>query len=151
MRENTAATNKTVDYVKPAPAINKHKAGAKPKAKHYPTVDDPYSENNGENCSDEQISTKIEVPYSGDYDPNIPTIIAADASSTGIGAVLLQVPNDYKLRSVCYASRSLSDTEKRNALIEKEALAATWVRRFPNTCSGQNRHSRPITGLSFRC
>ena len=124
VRENTAATNKTVDYVKTAPAINKCKAGAKPKAKHYPTVDVPYSENNGENCSDEhisaqievpysennvetcadeqistkivvpysgdnggncadeQISAQIEVPYSGDYDPNSPTIIAADASST---------------------------------------------------------------------
>ena len=54
-------------------------------------------------------------------------IIAADASSTGIGAVLLQVQNDYKRRSVCYASRSLSDTEKRYAVIEKEALAATWA------------------------
>ena len=39
VRENTAATNKTVDYVKPAHAINKHKAGAKPKAKNYPTAD----------------------------------------------------------------------------------------------------------------
>ena len=39
VRENTAATNKTVDYVKPAYAINKHRAGAKPKAKHYPTAD----------------------------------------------------------------------------------------------------------------
>ena len=39
MRENTAATNKSVDYVKPAHAINKHKAGAKPKAKNYSTDD----------------------------------------------------------------------------------------------------------------
>ena len=39
VRENTAATNKTVDYVKPAHAINKHNAGAKPKAKNYPTAD----------------------------------------------------------------------------------------------------------------
>ena len=61
------------------------------------------------------------------YDPNRPTIIAADASSTGIGAVLLQVQDDYKRRPVCYASRSLSDTEKRYAVIEKEALAATWA------------------------
>ena len=38
VRENTAAA-KTVDYVKPAQAVNKHKAGAKPKAKHYPTAD----------------------------------------------------------------------------------------------------------------
>ena len=29
VRENTAATNKTVDYVKPAHAINKHKAQSK--------------------------------------------------------------------------------------------------------------------------
>ena len=61
------------------------------------------------------------------YDHNRPTIIAADASSTGIGAVLLQVQNDYKRRPVCYASRSLSDIEKRYAVIEKEALAATWA------------------------
>ena len=61
------------------------------------------------------------------YDPNRPTIIAADASSTGFGAVLLQVQNDYKRRPVCYASRSLSDTEKRYAVIKKEALTATWA------------------------
>ena len=61
------------------------------------------------------------------YDPNRPTIIAADASSTGIGAVLLQVQDDYKHRPVCYATRSLSDTEKRYAVIEKDALATTWA------------------------
>ena len=38
VRENTAATNKTVDYVKPAHAINKHKKPV-PKAKNYPTAD----------------------------------------------------------------------------------------------------------------
>ena len=62
------------------------------------------------------------------YDPNRPTIIAADAASTGNGAVLLQVQDDYKRRPVCYASRSLSDTEKRYAVIEKEeTLPATWA------------------------
>ena len=36
-------------------------------------------------------------------------------------------------RSVCYASRSLSDTEKRYAVIEKEALATKWAsERFSN-------------------
>ena len=39
MRENTAATNTSVDYVKSEHAINKHKAGAKPKGKNYPTAD----------------------------------------------------------------------------------------------------------------
>ena len=61
------------------------------------------------------------------YDPDRPTVIAADASSEGIGAVLLQIQDDSRRRPVCYASRSLTDTEKRYAVIEKEALAATWA------------------------
>ena len=61
------------------------------------------------------------------YDPKRPTIIAEDASSTGIGAVLLQIQDDNKRHPVGYASRSLSDTEQRYAVIEKEALAATWA------------------------
>ena len=39
VRDNTTATNKSVDYVKPEHAMNKHKAGAKPKAKNYRTAD----------------------------------------------------------------------------------------------------------------
>ena len=61
------------------------------------------------------------------YHPNRPTVIAADASSEGFGAVLLQIQDDGRRRPVCYASRSLTDTEKRYAVIEKEALAATWA------------------------
>ena len=61
------------------------------------------------------------------YDVNHPTIIAADASNYGIGAVLLQVQEDGKRRPICYASRSLSETEQRYAVIEKEALASTWA------------------------
>ena len=37
------------------------------------------------------------------------------------------VQDDYKRRPVCYATRSLSDTEKGYAVIEKEALATTWA------------------------
>ena len=61
------------------------------------------------------------------YDPNRPTIISADASSTGIGAVLIQIQENGERRPICYASRSLSETEKRYAVIEKEALAVTWA------------------------
>tara|TARA_B110000881_G_scaffold207396_1_gene211562 strand:- start:705 stop:4865 length:4161 start_codon:yes stop_codon:yes gene_type:complete len=62
------------------------------------------------------------------YNPQRPTIIAADASSFGIGAVLMQVADDGKQRRpIAYASRSLTDTEQRYAVIEKEALAATWA------------------------
>lgn len=61
------------------------------------------------------------------YNPQLPTIIAADASSFGIGAVLMQIQEDGKRRPIGYASRSLTDTEQRYAVIEKEALAATWA------------------------
>lgn len=61
------------------------------------------------------------------YDTELPTIIAADASNTGIGAILYHVQADGKRRPVCFASRSLTETEQRYAVIEKEALAATWA------------------------
>ena len=61
------------------------------------------------------------------YNPNRPTIISADASNAGLGAVLFQVQDDGQRRPVCCASGSLSDTEKLYAVIEKEALATTWA------------------------
>ena len=61
------------------------------------------------------------------YDPKAPSIVAADASQYGLGAVLLQKDAQGDRRPICFASRSLSDTEKNYAVIEKEALAATWA------------------------
>ena len=71
------------------------------------------------------LMTKQTLRGPGNYEPNRPTIIAADTSSDRNRAVLLQVQDDYKRRPVCYASPSLSDTEKRYAVIKKEAIAAT--------------------------
>ena len=60
------------------------------------------------------------------YDPEAPTKVSADASSYGLGAVLMQ-ETESRCRPVAYASRSMSDTEQRYAQIEKEALAITWA------------------------
>ena len=53
--------------------------------------------------------------------------VSADASKCAIGAVLLQRSEGGEWQPVEYASRKLSDTEQRYAMIEKEALAVTWA------------------------
>ena len=71
------------------------------------------------------------------YNPRAPTKVSADASSFGLGAVLLQ-QSDQEWRPVAYASRSMTDTETRYAQIEKEALATTWsCEKFSNYLLGQ--------------
>ena len=60
------------------------------------------------------------------YDPAAETKISADASSYGLGAVLMQ-KEDTQWKPVAYASRSMSETEQRYAQIEKEGLAVTWA------------------------
>ncbi len=60
------------------------------------------------------------------YDTNKPTLVCADSSSYGLGGALLQRQADDSWRPVTFVSRSLTDTEKRYAQIEKEALAITW-------------------------
>ena len=60
------------------------------------------------------------------YDPQADTKISADASSHGLGAVLLQKTKQ-EWRPVAYASQAMSETETRYAQIEKEALAITWA------------------------
>ena len=49
------------------------------------------------------------------YDPEKETVISSDASSFGLGAVLMQKQPSGEMRPVAYASRSMSETELRYA------------------------------------
>lgn len=70
---------------------------------------------------------------------NCRTRIVADASPVGLGAVLTQQHGE-TWRVVSYASRSLTDVERRYSQTEKEALALVWA------CERFNMY---VTGLSF--
>jgi hypothetical protein len=61
-------------------------------------------------------------PCLAPFDEYAPLSIATDASSTRLGAVLLQHG-----RPVLYAARSLTDAEKRYSTIEKELLAVVFA------------------------
>ena len=61
------------------------------------------------------------------YDPEMETMVSSDASSFGLGAVLMQKQPSGEMRPVAYASRSMTETERRYVQIDKEALAITWA------------------------
>ena len=61
------------------------------------------------------------------YDPELPLLLATDASPTVLGAVLSHRLSDGKERPIAYASRTMSKTEQKYPQIDKEALAIIWA------------------------
>ena len=65
------------------------------------------------------------APVMGYFDMSKHTTVTVDASPVGISAILAQGLNsDYKV--IAYASRSLTEVEKRYSQTEKEALSIVW-------------------------
>ena len=78
--------------------------------------------------------------------------VRSDASSTGIGAVLMQTDDGGVLHPVLYASRKLLDRESRYSTVERECLALVWsVDKFHRYLFGTHflveTDHRPLTYL----
>ena len=85
------------------------------------------------------------------FDPRHPLTLECDASQYGVGAVLFQDTTNGR-RPVIYASRSMSETERRYSQLEKEALAAVFgVQKFHTYLFGRRftlvSDHKPLLGL----
>lgn len=60
------------------------------------------------------------------FDPNMNTELIIDASPVGLGPILLQSDKREMMHIIAYASRALSDVERRYSQTEREALAIVW-------------------------
>ena len=78
-----------------------------------------------------QLLTSSEVLVH--FDPELPLVLACDASSYGTGAVLLYQMSDGSERPITFVSCSLTEVERKYSQIEREALACVYgVKKFHN-------------------
>lgn len=60
------------------------------------------------------------------FDPDKQSELVVDASPVGLGAILYQLGKEGERHTIAYASRALSDVERRYSQTEREALAIIW-------------------------
>ena len=90
-------------------------------------------------------------PVLGHFDPELPVILACDASPVGLGCVLSQRTRQGE-RPIAFYSRSLNDSEKRYSQTDREGLAVVaGVKRFHYYLAGRpfsiRSDHKPLLGL----
>lgn len=83
----------------------------------------------------------VSMPVSDIYDTQLQTKVIADASSHGIGAVMVHKHLEGTWKPVAFISRALSSTKEKYGQIKKEALSTTWAcDRLANYLIGKTFH-----------
>ena len=81
----------------------------------------------------------IKAPILAHYDPDLPIVLAGDASNYGLGAVISHVMPDGSEQPVAFASRTLTNSEKNYSQVEKEALSLIFgIKHFHHYLYGQH-------------
>eukprot|EP00794_Sanderia_malayensis_P014704 gene14704-biopygen11798 len=77
----------------------------------------------------EQLKSALTTPPAMAYfDAAKETVLTVDASPVGLSGILSQkAPSDSEGKIIAYASRALSDVERRYSQTEKEALSIVWA------------------------
>lgn len=87
-----------------------------------------------EDCENAFLKAKAEFKSDtilAHFDPKLPLVLATDASSYGVGAVLSQIQPDGTERVLQYASQTLTDTQKKYSQIDKEAYGIIFaIKKF---------------------
>ena len=93
-------------------------------------------------CEDRFLELKsllLGSPALASFDGSLPVIVSTDASNSGLGAVLFVEDPVLGRHVVEFASRTLSETERRYSVTEKEALALVWsVERWRHYLLGRS-------------
>lgn len=75
-----------------------------------------------------QIQNEVHLTH---YDPQLPLVLATDASPVGVGAVLSHIYPDGSEKPIQFASQTLSPVQQRYTQIDREAYAIIFgIRKF---------------------